>query len=193
MKSTSTSTSARYLCKELEQAYIEFKALDAFESRVYKPRFKLSETLFAYFLAMTAGHTTMKAACAWMKDNRLVFARLYRNGYWHHPPSTVTLSKLFQSLDQEALAVLCPNSMEKRDHHHYSLDGKTDRSSGQSVLTVYEHWTQRIHSLLAFEVGQEVGALQHMLETTKNKGALWVTADALHTQKDTYAIAKKKT
>lgn len=167
-------------------------------------RYTLKSVLTVIFLGLLSGENSERGIAQWAQEQRWKLSRALglRGG---RVPSLGTIQRTLRALDGEeleqalsewVLPLLTP--AEQAEWEGWSMDGKTLRGSGseeRGSLHVLSVFSQRLEAVLGQRaVGSktnEIPEARTLLKTLTLEGRL-ITADALHTQRETAQVIVEK-
>ncbi len=161
-------------------------------------RHDFSELLFiALCTVMSGGETCVDMALfACTREDFLKHFIKMENG----PPSHDTFSRLFRRLDPKGLEQCLLRFMKALGEEVIAVDGKTlrrsfDRAAQKGALHLVSAFACEsrlvLGQLSGAPAGNEIAAVAQLLGMMRLRGAI-VTADALHCQRDTAALIRRK-
>jgi hypothetical protein len=189
--------------KMLEPLANVFSTLTDSRHRLGK-RYELKTVLTVIFLGLLGGENSERGIAEWAQEQRWVLSRELglRRG---RVPSLGTIQRVLRMIDAEELEqalsmwvepLLTP--AERDAWEGLAIDGKTVRGSGgeeQASLQLLSAFSHRLEVVLGqrpvADKTNEIPELRTLIKTLTLEGVL-VTADALHTQRDTASAILEK-
>lgn len=163
-------------------------------------RHSLQKVLLILFVTITEGVTTIKGARIWAMNNKKWIAQYV--DMKHGVPDETTISRTLEVVDIQSMIECWKTFIEIMYNQQEpdtvaSFDGKSikaihNKTIGGHIVSLFTHGLHQIIGQVSVKnKSNELKAVQELLNTPRIAG-LRIVGDALHTQKETVSIIRKK-